>query len=248
MDRLAELQIFVTVFENGDYSAAARALDLTPSAVSKAIKRLETRLGSRLFDRTSRSMQATLDGEMLYTNARNAIEAVNEAEASVSGSLAAPEGDLKVQAPPAFAIYQLARIMPEFHQRFPSIRIAFVLSNEPLDMAKTQIDAMITVGQPPDSELLVRKVATSRWVLCASPAYIERHGSPSSLEDLARHECLGYGLDNTPAIVAPDERLETFANLPGVFLASNNDSMLQALARMACGIVRLAEYHVAADL
>ena len=249
MDRLSELQIFVEVSERGDYSAAARSLNLTPSAVSKAIKRLETRLGSRLFERTSRKMRATADGDTLYGAAKSALEAIGEAEASVSGSLAAPEGDLRIQAPPTFAIYQAARVMPEFRQRFPKIRVSFILANEPKDMAESRIDATIIVGRPPASELLIRKIASSRWVICASPAYLERRGRPKSIDDLAQHECLGYVLDIPRGRAGTPEVLEASRlNLAGSSFAANNGSMLQALARVGCGVVRLAEYHVAADL
>lgn len=248
MDRLSELRIFTEVIERGDYSAAARTLQLTPSAVSKAIKRLETRLGARLLERTSRTMRPTIEGDTLYGAAKRAIEAVNEAEASVSGSLGAPEGDLRIHVPPTFAIYQVARVVPEFRQRYPNIRLAFVLRNEPLDMAEHRIDVTITVGRPPDSDLLVRKIGTTRWVICASPAYLERRGTPASMEELSQHECLGYALGTPRNSWFQSEGEASSLILSGSSVAANNGSMLQALARVGGGIVRLADYHVAGDL
>lgn len=249
MDRLSELRIFVEVIERGDYSAAARTLQLTPSAVSKAIKRLETRLGARLLERTSRTMRPTLEGDTLYGAAKRAIEAVNEAEASVSGSLGAPEGDLRIHVPPTFAIYQVARVVPEFRERYPDIRLAFVLRNEPLDMAEHRIDATITIGRPPDSDLLVRKIGTTRWVICASPAYLERRGTPATMDELSQHECLGYALGGPRNSWFQSEGAEASGLiLSGSSVAANNGSMLQALARVGAGIVRLADYHVAGDL
>jgi DNA-binding transcriptional LysR family regulator len=247
MDRLSELQIFVEVIERGDYSAAARSLDLTPSAVSKAVKRLETRLGARLLERTSRTMRPTVEGDIFYGSAKRAVEAVNEAEASVSGALAAPAGDLRVHVPPTFAIYQLARIVPEFRERHPGIRLAFILRNEPLDMAEHRIDVTITVGRPPDSDLLVRKIGTSRWVICAAPAYLQRRGAPLTLDDLPGHDWLGYTLENPRNSGFQSEASEGLV-LAGSSVAANNGSMLQALARVGAGIVRLADYHVAADI
>jgi DNA-binding transcriptional LysR family regulator len=249
MDRLSEFQVFVEVVERGDYSAAARSMHMTPSAVSKAIKRLEIRLGTRLFERTSRNVHPTIDGDTLYGAAKSALEAFSEAETAVSGSLTAPGGDLRVQVPPTFAIYQLARVMPEFSRRFPAIRVSFILGNEPLDMAQNQIDATITIGRPPDSELLVRKITTSSWILCAAPRYLEQRGYPKSLDDLAHHERLGYVLDNPRNRSSQIAGLEASGtDLVATAIAANNGSMLQALARMGCGIVRLAEYHVAADI
>ncbi|MBV9993773.1 MAG: LysR family transcriptional regulator [Caulobacteraceae bacterium] len=249
MDRLAELRIFIEVIERGNYSSAARSLDLTPSAVSKSISRLEQRLGARLLERSSRSMRPTSDGETFYSAAKRAIEAVNEAEDAVSGSLRSPEGDLRILVPPSFAIYQLARVVPAFRERYPKIRLEFILRNEPLDMAEHWIDLAIRVGRPPDSDMLIRKISSSGWVICAAPSYLRRRGAPATLQDLREHECLGYALETRrhggahaegPALM--DEDLEASS------LASNNGSMLQALARVGAGIVRLAEYHVGADL
>lgn len=249
MDRLAELHILVEVIERGDYSAAARSLGLTPSAVSKAVKRLETRLGARLLDRNSRMMHTTADGDMLYSAAKRAIEAVDEAEASVSGALEKPQGDLTIHVPPTFAIYQLARVVPEFRRRYPGIRLAFILGIETIDMIEHRIDATIVIGRPADSDLIVRKIATTRWVVCAAPSYLETHGWPKDLDDLRRHECLGYVLDAPGGVGAGRQTLESSPLLAeGTSVAANNGSMLQALARMGGGVVRLADYHVAGDL
>jgi len=249
MDRLAELQIFVEVIERGDYSAAARSLGLTPSAVSKAVKRLETRLGARLLDRTSRMMRATADGDTLYLNARRAIESIEDAEASVSGSLSKAHGDLTVHLPPTFAVYQVSRLIPEFRERYPDIRLAFIVGNEPLDMAEHRIDCTIVIGRPADSDLIVRKIATSRWLICASPRYLEQRGWPKSVDDLQNHECLGFVLRAPGSPATKRQTLEPSLLLSeGSSIAANNGSMLQALARVGTGIVRLADYHVAGDL
>lgn len=248
MDRLTELRIFTQVVYRGDYSKAARALNLTPSAISKAIKRLETRLGARLFERTSRRMSLTNEGELLFTNARDAIARLDEVEATISGSLRSEQGDLRILAPSTFAIYQLARVAKEFRDEYPDIRLEFLLSNELLDMAEHRIDLTIMTGRPPDSDLLSRKIASNRWVLCATPGYLKERGVPSSFADLKDHDCLGYRLDS-PRGDGSSSDLEPVAALPAhAPFAANNGSMLQALARMGCGIVRLAEYHISADL
>lgn len=248
MDKLAELGIFTEVVYRGDYSKASRFLNLTPSAVSKAIRRLETRLGARLFERTSRRMSLTKEGELLFTSARDAIASLEAAEAAISGSLTSRRGDLRVLAPTTFAIYQLARVAKEFRELYPQIRLEFLLSNERLDMAEHRIDVTIMTGRPPDSDLLSRKIASNRWILCASPAYLRERGVPRTLADLGQHDCLGYQLDS-PRGVWSQRDLEPVASLPThAPVAANNGSMLQALARTGCGIVRLAEYHVSSDL
>ncbi len=248
MDRLVELEVFVEVVERGDFSAAARALGLTPSAVSKTIKRLERRLGARLLERTSRIMRPTREGDRLHTLAVSAIQAVDQAEAEVSGALKSPDGDLRVHAAPTFAIYQIARIVPEFRRRYPDIRLSFMLNNEPLDMAENRIDLSLWVGQPPPSDLIRRKVARSRWITCASPDYIARRGAPRALSDLAGHECLGLALDEARRSAQPPSSEAAGIRLLGSPVAANNGIMLQALARVGVGVVRLAEYHVSADI
>jgi DNA-binding transcriptional LysR family regulator len=249
MDRFSEFEIYVEVVERGDYSSAARSLNLTPSAVSKAVKRLEDKLGARLLERTSRSMRVTTEGETFYAAVKRALDAAMEAEASVSGSLGTPAGDLRVQLPVTFAIYQVARVMPEFQQRYPAIRVAFILRNEPLDMAEHRIDVAVTIGRPRDSDLLVRKIATTKWVICASPLYLARRGRPETRKDLTKHACLGYALDAPRNNLFRSEEPEA-SDVMSIEsrIAANNGSMLQAMARVGCGIVRLAEYHVAADL
>ena len=143
----------------------------------------------------------------------------------------------------------VSRVVPEFRERYPNIRIAFILGNEPLDMAEHRIDATIVIGRPPDSDLLVRKISSSAWVICASPDYLERRGWPETLEDLRDHDCLGYVLGTAGAASTQRQGLESSALLlEGSQLAANNGSMLQALARVGAGVVRLADYHVAADV
>ncbi|NLR73428.1 LysR family transcriptional regulator [Novosphingobium sp. ERN07] len=248
MDRLSELATLVEVIDRGDYSRAARSLQMTPSAVSKTIKRLEMRLGARLFNRTSRTMCPTTDGEALYESAKSILQALDDAEERVTGTSGEVRGDLRIQAPPTFALYQLARVHGDFIKRFPAVRIEYLLGNEPLDMSEHRIDLQIMIGQPPDSDLLARKIATSRWVICASPIYLAERGVPQTVEDLEQHECLGYSLEGRRSWLARGG-LEISTSLgQGASIASNNGSMLQALARVGAGIVRLADYHVVADL
>lgn len=248
MDRLSELSTLVEVIERGDFSRAARSLRMTPSAVSKAITRLETRLGARLFDRTSRTMRATAEGEALYESAKTIIAAVDEAEERVFGSLSQVRGDLRIQAPPTFALYQLARVSGEFVKRYPDVRIEYILGNEPLDMTEHRIDVQIMIGRPQDSDLTVRKIATTRWVICASPIYLAERGTPQTFDELDHHDCLGYSLEGSGNWLSRGG-LEISTSLPQrARVATNNGSMLQALARVGEGVVRLADYHVAADL
>lgn len=248
MDRLAELQIFVEVVERGDYSAAARTLDLTPSAVSKSVKRLETRLGARLLDRTSRNMRVTSEGETLYFSAREAIASVEKAEASVVGSLSCMQGCIVIHAPPSFAVSQISKVLPEFLRQHPGIRLSFILSNKPILTGERRVDLTIVVGRPTDSDFIARKIATTRWVICASPEYLEARGHPRTLDDLRHHTCVGYVLGASGSTPKPITPGSSAPMLEATSVAANSAYMLQALALGGAGVAQLAYYQVAADL
>jgi DNA-binding transcriptional LysR family regulator len=236
-----DLTTFVRVAEEGDFSAAARSLGLTPSGVSKTIARLEDGLGRRLLQRSSRTMRLTPEGEHFLDAARRVLDAMQEAEAIGS---AIPTGTLRIRCVPTFARYQLAPIIPEFRRLYPRLRIAFVLSNERTASLDDQADVAIASGDLPNSSLIARRIASSRWVICASPAYLAERGSPASPADLGRHECLNFSMQTrwnswSAVVGAPTDE--------GGIIANQGD-MLLALARAGAGIVRLAEFHISDDL
>ena len=206
MDRFGEMMVFVRVVEDGGFSAAARTLSLTPSAVSKLIARLEGRLNVRLFHRSSRTVTPTSEGEAFYTGARQALEAVEEAEAIAAGS-STPAGILRIRSVPTFARYQLAPLMPAFRRRFPQIYIELLLSNESIGLLDGNIDLAIRSGELTDSSLIARRIASSRWIICASPDYLAAHGIPQSPAELSAHECLNFSMStpwNTWTTLAED--------------------------------------------
>jgi DNA-binding transcriptional LysR family regulator len=236
-----DLATFVRVAEEGDFSAAARSLGLTPSGVSKTIARLEDGLGRRLLQRSSRAMRLTPEGENFLEAARRVLGAVEEAKAIGS---AIPVGTLRIRCVPTFARYQLAPIIPAFRRLYPRLRIAFVLSNERTASLDDQADVAIASGDLPNSSLIARRIASSRWVICASPGYLAERGSPASPADLGRHECLNFSMqtkwNSWSSVVGTP-------NAEGGIVANQGD-MLLALARAGAGIVRLAEFHISEDL
>lgn len=246
MDRFAELSAFVEVAETGDFSSAARRLDLTPSGVSKSMTRLEQRLGSTLVRRSSKGIALTKEGVSFLDAARRALAALLEAESSATQT---PTGTLRISCLPSFGVYQLAPLMPEFQREYPGIRVEFVLSNESRTLLDRHMDVAIVSGTLPDSSLVAKRFATSRWLTCASPDYLRRHGRPSRLEDLQSHRTLNF-TQRTPW----NAWLEVSGSDSGVNETSsrsygaNHGDMLLALARAGAGIVRLAEYHLSSDL
>jgi DNA-binding transcriptional LysR family regulator len=238
---LRDIAVFVQVAEDGDFSAAARTLALTPSTISKSIARLEDHLGRRLLHRSSRSMRLTPEGQSFLDAAHRVLDAVEEAEAVVS---ATPSGTLRVRSVPTFARYQVAPLMPTFRRLYPKLRVEFVLSNERTAFLDDGADVAIASGDLPSSSLIARRIASSRWIICASPAYLAEYGMPTSPDDLDRHECLNFLMAtkwNSWSTAG------TGLNTEGGILANQGD-MLLALARAGAGIVRLAEFHISDDL
>jgi len=248
MDRLNELTVFVRAVEEGGFSAAGRSLGLTPSAVSKLIGRLEERLGTALFTRTLRDTVLTAEGEMLYANARKAIEAVEEAEASVASSRAV-SGTLRVRSIPTFGTHQLAPLVPAFKAQYPNLHVEFVLTMQPGNLLDGGVDVAIQIGPLTDSSLVARRITGTRWLICASPAYLSKHGVPRTPADLVDHQCLNFPAGSPGNIwrgIDGDGSVQPFKITPTI--TANTGQMLLSMALAGVGVVRLAEFHVASDL
>ncbi|WP_084675942.1 LysR family transcriptional regulator [Caballeronia insecticola] len=254
-DRFREFETFVCVVESGSFSAASRKLDCTPSAVSKLIDRMENRLGVRLLHRTSRSLALTQDGKNFHQAAIRALEAINDAEGSLMHADAPVSGLLRVHTTLNFAQQQLALLLPEFLEKNPALRLEFILHSDAVDLIAADIDLSLQVGPVTNPSLVAKRIATTRWLLCASPGYLRRAGVPKSPADLVNHNCLNF-LPQTYRSVWPmgaqdDAGIRTSGitryELTGN-VASNSDNFLKVLACQGMGVARLAAFHVAPDL
>lgn len=248
MDRLGEMLVFVRAVEDGGFSAAGRSLSLTPSAVSKMIARLENRLGVVLFNRSLRSMTLTPEGEAFYPAARQAIEAVEEAEAAAFGGVALRDV-LRVRSIPTFAIHQLAPLVPAFRRQHPGLRLEFILGNEAGNLLEGGVDVALYIGELPDSSLIARRIVTMHWVICAAPAYLAEHGTPATPAELAEHECLNFNkrMPWSTWTFRDSEHSVRRIRASGSVTA-NQGQMLMALALAGVGIARLGEFQIAGDL
>lgn len=248
MNRYWEMEVFAAAVEHGSFSAAARHLDTTPSTVSKLIQRLENRLGVRLVLRSSRSLRLTQEGETYYKAARRVIEEMTEADNSVGPGADHIRGVLRVHSILSFAKYQLAPRMPHFMARHPHVRVEFLIGSESVNLTTGGIDIAIQSGEPTVQTLHARRIGSSRWIVCAAPDYLQRHGTPQTLEELRTHNCLNFtmstGWNEWPFRVAG----ESVVFEPRGTAGSNQGEMLLALARAGVGIVRHAEFHVADDI
>lgn len=243
-DNIRELAFFLRVSEESSFSAAARSLDLDPSTISKVVQRLENRLGVRLFHRTSRVLKLTQEGERFLAAAQKVMQALEEAEESLSPAMNEASGVLRVGSTPAFARFWLAPLMPAFCDRHSKLRIEFILSASPLDMFEQQIDVSFQSGSIPHSSLVVRRVSTVRWRIYAAPSYLERFGAPRTPADLAEHRCLNF-LPGSYRSHWPLMHGDTAHDIAPVgAVSANSGDVLYALAVAGMGLARLAEYRV----
>jgi DNA-binding transcriptional LysR family regulator len=184
---LNESLIFVKVAEKGSFVAAAKALGMPKTTVSRKLQDLEQRLGTVLLNRTTRKIALTEAGALYFEHCSRVARDLDEAEAAVIQLQGAPRGWLRVTAPYALALNALSPLLPEFMERYPDVRVELVISNDVLDLFSNEIDLALRVGALPDSGLAARRLATFNSCVYASPAYLERHGEPLVPADLENH-------------------------------------------------------------
>ena len=190
MSRIDPLQTFVAVVRARNFSTAAEALGVTPSAVSKQISSLEERLGVRLLNRTTRSVSPTEAGQMFYQHCENILDSITEAEKLVTDFDDTPKGRLRITAMSNFGRRELARIFNDFSDRYPDVSFDLHISDRPLDIVKEGYDFALRIGSLEDSRLIAKPVAEQRIVICAAPAYLQKWGTPKTLEDMLKHRIL----------------------------------------------------------
>lgn len=244
MDRTAEMTAFVRAVDNGGFSAAARELDLTPSALSKLVTRLEDRLGVRLLQRTTRKLQLTAEGEAFYNRAQAILTAMDEAEAEVVKSGSSPRGLLRLHCGTIFGTHQLAPVIPQFLERYPGVRLDIAISDQLPEMSDCCFDLAIRIGAMDDSSIVARRICDMERVICASPAYLERRGTPRTPEELLSHNCVWI-------TSLPDLRRWPFDTPEGVRhvnvngnVVTNNAETVMKLVLAGVGITRLTDVTV----
>jgi LysR family transcriptional regulator, transcriptional activator for dmlA len=189
-DIASHLEFFVLLARHGNLSAAARELDLTPPAATKRLAQLEARLGVRLVNRTTRSISLTTEGETYLHHATRILAEVREMEDAVSSSRSVPRGLLRVNATLGFGRTTIAPLVSEFAKRYPHVEVQLDVTDRPIDLVESGVDLAIRFGSLPDKRLNARRVMSNRRFLCASPLYLEQHGTPTSLADLSDHQCI----------------------------------------------------------
>jgi DNA-binding transcriptional LysR family regulator len=192
LDRLTGLIAFARAASLGSYTAAARDLSVSPSAISKSVQRLEQHFDLKLFSRTTRSLTLTPEGRDLYERALRILREVEAIDQAAVASRAEPSGTLKITASPPIGLNILAPAIPRFRERYPNLSIDLRLSDPLSDIVEQGIDVAIRVGNLVDSRLISKTLAPHRIAAFAAPAYLAKRGTPQQLSDLAQHDCVNF--------------------------------------------------------
>ena len=242
----AELEFFVLVNRLGSLSAAARALDITPPAATMRLASMEKRIGARLVNRSTRKISLTPEGETYLQHATRLIEELRELDEIVSGNRSAPRGLLRVNAPLGFGRTVIAPLVSGFTALYPDVEVLLEVTDRPIDLIEKGLDLAIRFGELPDNRINARRIMSNRRFICASPGYLEKHGTPKSLEDLPKHRCIVHRQNDDAYGVwrfLIDGRTE-IVKVHGV-LSSNDGAIVQAWALDGQGIVIRSEWDVA---
>jgi DNA-binding transcriptional LysR family regulator len=247
LNRSAEMELLVRVVELGGFSAAARASGMTPSGVSKLITRLETRLGARLLNRSTRSLFLTQEGRVFYERCVRILADIDDAEREAAAA-SRPRGAIRVTVNIPFAMHYLLPVLPGFLTENPEISIDLTMSDQVADLFEAQTDVAVRTGPLRSSQLTARKLGESGMAVVAAPSYLARNGRPNAVPDLVGHNCIGFSFPghfrDWPFI--DGDRIETFS--PQGNLRASDGETLRRLALEGLGLARLALFHVGPDI
>ncbi|MES2937847.1 MAG: LysR family transcriptional regulator [Pseudomonadota bacterium] len=242
----SDMQFFQLLARGGSLSAAARELQVSTPAVSKRLAQLEARLGASLLHRTTRRLSLTAEGETYLQHARRILADIEEVEGEIRGARAEPKGLLRVNATLGFGRLHVAPLVAGFVQRYPGVEAQLQLSVNPPPLAEDAFDVCVRFGEPPEARAVARRLAPNRRLLCASPAYLARQGTPRQPHELARHAFIAirqgdeaYGVLR----LRSGKRMETVKVRGG--LSTNDGEVAVNWALAGHGIVLRAEWDVA---
>ena len=192
MDRLEAMSLFVAAVEGGSLSAAARRSGVPLATVSRKVSDLERHLNTRLVNRSTRRLTPTNAGQAYLAACRRILDDVGEAERAAAGEYSAPTGELAITAPVVFGRLHVLPVVTDFLAAYPDVNIRLTLADRITQLVEDHFDLALRIGQLPDSSLVAIGVGSIRRVVCASPAYLAQHGTPTTLEDLDTHSCVTF--------------------------------------------------------
>ena len=242
----SEMAFFSQLVRAGSFTATARELNLSTPAVSKRLTQMEARLGVQLLNRSTRRMSLTAEGEVYLSHARRILSDIDDMEQAISKAISAPKGLLRVNATLGFGRSHIAPLISDFARHYPEVQVQLQLTVNPPALTEDAFDVGIRFGEPPDARILARRIAANRRLICAAPAYLVLHGTPSLPHELAQHNCIGirqgeaaYGLWQLSA----GKRTET-VKVRGS-LSTNDGEIAVHWALQGHGILMRAEWDIA---
>ncbi len=255
MDQLRALRVFSRVVAEGSFAGAARALDMAPAVVTRALAELEQHLGARLLNRTTRTLALTDTGQAYLAQARSVLAALDDADALAGAAVSSPRGTLRVLCPPTFAVHQLAQHLPRFHALYPHLKLELSTPGA-VEVADENFDvSILSIGQQPlHGGFVVRLLARSSFIVCAAPSYLNKFGRPQVPDDLLQHagllpavSALRRELTLYPEASGDAGRTVTLA-LPAPVLSASHLDMLLASALAGLGLAGLPSFVAAPAL
>ncbi|PVE56535.1 LysR family transcriptional regulator [Rhizobium rhizogenes] len=247
INRFTEMEVFVTVIETGGFSAAGRHVRLTPSAISKLIARLEARLGTRLFNRSTRQFQLTPEGCTFYEAAKRILADLSEAEQRASQG-ERPAGRVRISTSASYFHHVLAHIVPQFMALYPAVTLDISLTDALVDLLAERTDIAIRTGPLKTSSLIARKLGETARTIVAAPSYLEQYGQPRHVADLKSHNLLGFSyVRSEPGWTLSEDNHPVVVPVAGRVQISDGEGV-RRLAVAGAGLAMLADFTVRDDV
>ena len=245
-DKLGSIVAFVRVAELGSFANAGKALGISSSAVSKSVARLEQRLGLRLFQRTTRALSLTEDGRLFFQKCERILKELEDAEGSMRERAETPTGVLKIELPAALGRMKIAPALGLLTRRYPELRVEASFDDQLTDLIEVGLDAVVRIGEPRDTRLMVRRVGTVQYIVCGAPSYIQARGEPRTPRDLGRFDCVtrvprGNGPKASWKFASPENGEVFEQEVTGTLSFDSNDVILDA-GLAGTGLVQLHTY------
>lgn len=249
MDRWTEMELLVKTAELGSMSRAAEALGLSNAAASRHLGSLEQRIGARLIQRSTRGLGLTEVGQNFYQSCKSVLTDIREAEAAANATVLDPTGSLRLTASLSFSVQHIAPLLKDYTTRYPNVRVHVEVANRYQDLIDNNIDVAIRTREfENDSSITIRRLATTRRILAASPGYLDAHGAPRTLDELPARPLLLYTYSNTPHELTFQRNGEVrTVGIKGL-LESNDGQVLRAAALDGLGILVQPKYILYDDL
>ena len=244
MKGLQQFIAFAETAKHGSFAAAARELGTSPSTLAKAVARLEASLGVKLFHRTTRQVRPTADGERLFHRCQRVLAEVDDLQAEAAGTRAAPAGTLRIDAPIVYGRRVLLPLLTRLVERHPELRLDLRLQDSYVDLVKDGIDLAVRAGELRDSTLVARRFASQSLVLYASPGYLERHGTPRTIEQLSGHSAVVFRMPGSGRIRPWQLRSkgQPVELHPPSRVQLNDGEAMVAAARLGLGLAQVPDY------